>query len=72
MPTQAIKNSIIQSVSWNDGALTVHFKKSGRYRYYHVPVDHYYKICVSKTAGKYYLDNIKGKFNSENLKPNQL
>lgn len=72
MPTQLITKSIIQSVSWNDGALTVAFKKSGRYRYFRVSVDHYYKICVSKTPGKYYIDNIKGKFEATKLNPNQL
>lgn len=71
MPTQAIKNSTIRSVTWDAGTFTVEFKKGSRYRYFNVPVDHYYKIPVSKKPTKYYRDNIKGKFICNKLKPNQ-
>lgn len=71
MPSQLIINSVIHSVTWDGGSLTVKFKTGSRYRYYHVPVDHYYKICVSKKPGRYYLDNIKGKFEAVKLNPNQ-
>lgn len=72
MPTQAIQNSTIRNVSWNEGALTIEFKKGSRYRYFHVLVDHFYKIAVTKKPIKYYRDNIRGKHQSIKLKPNQL
>lgn len=71
MPTSAIKNSIIRNVTWKEGFLTVEFKTGSRYRYTGVNIARYYEICGTETPGKYYMNNIKGKYSSEKLKQGQ-
>lgn len=71
MPSTAIKNSIIVNVSWDGGFLTIEFKTGSRYRYTAVNIARYYEICTTQTPGKYYMNNIKGKYVSEKLKKGQ-
>lgn len=71
MPSQALPSSTISNVAYQNNMLTIEFKTGSRYRYSNVPMKQYLEICSSKTPGKYYIDNIKGKFVSKKLTQHQ-
>lgn len=73
MPSQLLHSSFIKSVSHKADALTVEFKDKGntRFRYHNVPMMEYLKMITSPLPGKYYTENIKGKYLAKKLTPNQ-
>jgi hypothetical protein len=71
MLSQKINKSFITHVGYDNNKLTVTMNSGKRYRYHDVPMLHYRAIIVSKRPGEYYGENIRGKFFSEKLNPNQ-
>lgn len=71
MLRQKLFSSTIDEVTYNSGELTIIFKSDSRYRYFKVPIKFYFEICVSKKAGTYYGNKIKGKFERIKLEPGE-
>lgn len=72
MLRQKLVSSTIDEVTYHAGELTVVFKSGNRYRYEKVPMKIYFEIGVSKKAGTYYGQKIKGKFLSRKLEPGEI
>jgi len=71
MISQQIKSSFISSVSFDKERLTVEFKGGVRFRYVDVPMKVFTGMIESELPGKYYADNIKGKFRASKLEKHQ-
>ncbi len=71
MISHQIKSRFIKSVSFAKERLTVEFKGGSRFRYVDVPMKVFTGMCESELPGKYYTDNIKGKFKASKLEKHQ-
>jgi hypothetical protein len=73
MVSQKINNSFISSVGYDYSKheLTIAFRSGSRFRYFSVPVAYYESMCISRSPGGYYKQEIKKKFNAIKLSSNQ-
>lgn len=62
MLSQFIKSSLITSVSYKNFKLLINFSNGHSYLYYNVPYEVYDELIKTDSAGKFYNQNIKGKF----------
>jgi hypothetical protein len=64
IPRQKVTSSDIASVGYDEatGTLEIEFHATGRYRYFSVPKAVYTDLLTTPSPGKYFLQNIKGKF----------
>ena len=71
MERQPVTSSDIASVGYDVAtqALEIEFQATGVYRYFSVPADLFETIRTASSPGKYFLQNIKGKFAWEKVTP---
>jgi hypothetical protein len=63
-----IESSIIEEIVYtNDASLELQFKGDVRYRYAEVPIEEFFGLRESESKGKYFIQNIKDKFDTIKL-----
>jgi hypothetical protein len=60
-----VKSSNIDAVNYFNKELRIRFKSSGVYVYHNVPKKVFDKFMAAPSIGKYYSNNIKGKYDGE-------
>ena len=61
--TMKVDSSMINEVSYDNGNLTVLFKTGGEYVYSGVPENIYNSFISAPSKGRYFLSNIKNRYN---------
>jgi KTSC domain len=61
---QPVSSSDVASISYDEATQTleIEFKATGVYRYFSVPKPVFDELSATPSPGKYFLQNIKGKF----------
>ena len=64
IPRQPVSSSDIASLGYDAATQTleIEFHATGVYRYFSVPVEIFATLQTTPSPGKYFLQNIKGKF----------
>ena len=63
-----LESSIIEVILYNnDAILTIQFKGGASYQYAEVPIEEFFKLRESESKGKYFIQNIKDKFETTKL-----
>lgn len=64
-----VKSAMVKKIMYNfvNETLKVQFPNEIVYEYYNVPQDEYANLCTSESAGKYFIDNIKNKYEFKKL-----
>lgn len=62
-----VQSSNIRAVGWGDGTLFVAFHHGGVYRYSDVPESIYDSLRNAPSVGKYFNQEIKGRFHFDRL-----
>jgi hypothetical protein len=52
----------LAGADWNEGILTILFKKGGSYEYYDVPFGLYSELLAAPSKNTFMRDNVIGKF----------
>jgi len=65
--TGVLSSSVLDEFEYNvlDNTLTVWFASGNEARYHNVPVDVVVELASAESAGRYFNDNIKGRFNPQ-------
>lgn len=68
-----LESSLIKEVSWDPftQVLTITFTKEGKYDYIGVPQEVFEEMTKAKSAGKFFHQNIRGKFETMNRTKNK-
>lgn len=63
---QKVESSLFKSIGYNklENLLQVEFNNGDVYNYFEITEEMYNNLLKATSVGKYYLANIKGKFNS--------
>lgn len=59
---KSVQSSSIDAVDHDGSALIIKFKSGQTYRYPNAPAHHVDAIATAKSAGRYFQDNIRGKY----------
>jgi len=63
-----IESSIIEEIVYtSDASLELQFKGGARYYYADVPIEEFFSLRESESKGKYFIQNIKDKFDTIKL-----
>jgi hypothetical protein len=63
-----LESSIIEEILYdNDANLEIQFKGGARYKYVEVPIEEFFKLRESESKGKYFIENIRDKFETTKL-----
>ncbi len=67
MNWQTVKSSNVDAVSYDPGTkiLSVRFRGSGVYHYKDIPQEIVDGMMIAKSVGKFFIENIKGKYEVE-------
>lgn len=57
-----VNSTLIYSVGYVDGILEVEFMDGGLYEYWDVPAGIFHELTVAKSAGVYFIRNIKNQY----------
>ena len=73
IPRQSVTSSDIASVGYDAASQTleIEFHATGVYRYFSVPATVFETFLTTPSPGKYFLQNVKGKFAWEKVPPPQ-
>lgn len=68
--TTKARSKVIETVFYNhtNGTLTVHFRGGPSYAYVHVPEEVYQSLMAAESMGRYYSNEIRGRFTSRRLR----
>jgi hypothetical protein len=71
IPRQRVTSSDIASIGFDEasGTLEIEFHATGCYRYFSVPKSLFDELLTTPSPGKYFLQQIKGKFAWEKVAP---
>lgn len=69
IPRKAVQSSLFKSVGYDEKEqlLQVEFKNGDVYNYSDITQEMYQALSSAESIGKYYLANIKGKFNANKI-----
>lgn len=69
MRKMTVESTAISSVGFNtDSTLEVRFTSGGTYRFFNVPQTTVEQLLSSDTIGRFFADNISGRFRSRRVK----
>ena len=71
IPRQKVMSSDIASIGYDTASQTleIEFHATGVYRYFSVPANIHHDLLATPSPGKYFLQQIKGKFAWEKVLP---
>lgn len=66
---ETTRSSMLKSVSYDESeqSMIVEFHNGGEYKYKEVPIEVFNEMTAAQSEGKYFLANVKNKFECEKL-----